>query len=60
MLRARTVMRALQQAVSPGELREILSELPAEYDELFGKEPASPLSPSYLTTNEQKHLQSSR
>jgi len=60
VLRTRTVMRVLQQAVSPGELRDILSELPAEYGELFGKEAESPLSPSYLTAKEQKRLESTK
>jgi uncharacterized protein (DUF2267 family) len=44
--RTRTIMRIHRQAVSPGEIRDILHELPDEYKELFGSEPESPLSPS--------------
>ncbi|MEW6382013.1 MAG: DUF2267 domain-containing protein [bacterium] len=42
---AQAVMKVLQEAVSPGELEDILSGLPDEYSELFGKKPKGPLSP---------------
>lgn len=44
--RTRAVIKALQMAVSSGELKNILYALPEEYDELFGELPKSPLSPS--------------
>jgi uncharacterized protein (DUF2267 family) len=40
------VARVLREAVAQGELDDILDGLPAEYQELFGKKPAGPLSPS--------------
>lgn len=40
------VARVLREAVSAGELEDILSEFPDEYNELFGREPSGPLSPS--------------
>lgn len=43
---AQVVMSILEEAVSAGQLRKILSTLPDEYAELFGKEPESPASPS--------------
>lgn len=45
---SRAVMSVLRAAVAPGELDDILSEIAAEYQELFGKEPESPASPTYL------------
>lgn len=42
----RAVMAVLQDAVSRGEIDHILAQLPDEYEELFGQEPESPLSPS--------------
>lgn len=45
---SRAVMAALQEAVSKGEIGDILSELPEEYRELFGEPPASPLSPTEI------------
>ncbi len=50
------VARVLREAVAPGELRDILTDLPAEYGELFGRQPASPLSPTALTSEEERHL----
>ena len=44
--RSRVVASVLQEAVSEGELRDILSRLPKEYEELFGREPTTPLSPT--------------
>lgn len=43
---AMAVARVLSEAVAPGELDDILSGLPDEYNELFGRKPAGPLSPS--------------
>ncbi|MCL6583732.1 MAG: DUF2267 domain-containing protein [bacterium] len=43
---AQAVMQVLREAVSPGELEDILSELPDEYGELFGRKPKGPMSPS--------------
>ena len=43
---SRVVMGVLQKAVSAGELEDVLSELPDNFRELFGKEPEGPLSPS--------------
>jgi uncharacterized protein (DUF2267 family) len=40
------VARVLREAVGSGELKDILSALPDEYQELFGAKPAGPLSPS--------------
>ncbi|MFH1147601.1 MAG: DUF2267 domain-containing protein [Pseudomonadota bacterium] len=42
------VMKVLQEAVTPGELQDILGELPDQYAELFGREPESPLSPTVV------------
>jgi len=42
----RAVMAVLKEAVSRGEIDHILAQLPDEYEELFGQEPESPLSPS--------------
>jgi len=44
--RSRAVMMVLQEAVTEGLLKPIRQRLPAEYDELFGSEPHSPLSPT--------------
>ncbi|MEW6570669.1 MAG: DUF2267 domain-containing protein [Nitrospirota bacterium] len=43
---SQVVGEVLREAVSPRELQDILSDLPEEFDELFGKKPESPLSPS--------------
>ena len=42
----RAVMAVLKEAVSRGEIDHILAQLPDDYEELFGEEPESPLSPS--------------
>jgi uncharacterized protein (DUF2267 family) len=44
--RSRAVMMVLQEAVTEGLLKPIRQRLPAEYNELFGSEPLSPLSPT--------------
>jgi len=43
---ALAVVQVLQEAVAPGELGDILSAFPEEYNELFGRRPSGPLSPS--------------
>jgi uncharacterized protein (DUF2267 family) len=45
---AEAVARVIREAVAPGELEDILSVFPDEYNELFGRKPASPLSPSSI------------
>jgi uncharacterized protein (DUF2267 family) len=45
---AEAVARVLREAVASGELKDILSVFPDEYNELFGRKPSSPLSPSSL------------
>ncbi len=42
------VIRVLRESVASGELAEILSVFPDEYNELFGRKPSSPLSPSSI------------
>lgn len=54
--RSRSVARVLGEAVAQGEIRDVLSHLPRQYDELFGREPASILSPTSLTIEEQGRL----
>jgi uncharacterized protein (DUF2267 family) len=44
--RSRVVASVLHEAISEGELKDILAQLPKEYEELFGREPSSPLSPT--------------
>jgi uncharacterized protein (DUF2267 family) len=43
---AQAVMAVMMEAISPGELDDILSQLSHDYSELFGQKPESPLSPS--------------
>lgn len=43
---ARAVVKVLQEAVSPGEIEDVLSTLPEDYRELFGRKPSGPASPS--------------
>lgn len=43
---ARAVIRVLQEAVSPGELRDILRELPDEYEPLLSGRPRRRAAPS--------------
>jgi uncharacterized protein (DUF2267 family) len=44
--RSRIVASVMLEAVSEGEMDNVLSKLPKEYEELFGREPASSLSPT--------------
>ncbi|MFW6373252.1 MAG: hypothetical protein ACOC3W_06090 [Thermodesulfobacteriota bacterium] len=39
-------MSVLQEGVSRSKIDEMRSQLPADYGELFGDEPHSPLSPT--------------
>ncbi len=43
---SQAVAKVLIEAVAPGELEDILSGFPREYNELFGRKPSGPLSPS--------------
>lgn len=45
---SRAVMAVLKEAVTTGLLRQILAGLPAEFGELFGQQPLSPLSPTEI------------
>lgn len=45
---AEVMARVLREAVASGELEDILAVFPDEYNELFGRKPLSPLSPSSL------------
>lgn len=40
------VASVLQEAVAPGEIEDILTQLPEEFGELFGRIPPGPLSPT--------------
>jgi len=44
--RAKAVMAALSQAITPGQMDEVLAELPDEYKDLLKKEPQGPGFPS--------------
>ncbi|MBD3345397.1 MAG: DUF2267 domain-containing protein [Chitinivibrionales bacterium] len=44
--RSRVVMDELKKAISQGEINDVLSHLPGEYEELFGRKPRSALSPT--------------
>ena len=44
--RSRIVMGVIKDAITEAQLRVLLDILPAEYGELFGQEPTSPLSPT--------------
>jgi uncharacterized protein (DUF2267 family) len=46
--RSQAVMKVLREAVAPGELADILRELPQEYEELFTGTPRSPVSPTVV------------
>ncbi len=46
--RTRAVMKVLREAIAQGEIDHILSELPEEFEEAFGKEPESPISPTFI------------
>lgn len=43
---AEAVVRVLREAVAQGELEDILSVFPDDFNELFGRKPSGPLSPS--------------
>jgi uncharacterized protein (DUF2267 family) len=43
---SRAVMSAVNLAITAGLKKEILDDLPAEFVELFGQEPTTPLSPT--------------
>jgi uncharacterized protein (DUF2267 family) len=43
---AQAVMAILEEAISPGMLKAVLSSLPDEFAELFGQKPDRPASPS--------------
>ena len=45
---SQAAMRALQEAISEGELTDIFRELPPEYEELRTGTPQSPASPSIV------------
>jgi uncharacterized protein (DUF2267 family) len=45
---SQAVMKALQEAVSLGELADIFRDLPQEYEELLTGTPGSPASPSIV------------
>lgn len=42
------VMSVLQQAVSQGEIADLLDELPSDYEELLTGRPKGPMSPSIV------------
>jgi uncharacterized protein (DUF2267 family) len=46
--KARVIASVLREAVSEGEIAELLSQLPDNYAEVFGRRPQSPLSPTSL------------
>ncbi len=48
---AKFVMCVLRETVAPGELKDILSELPKEYDELLSEKVPIPLPPPLLDTH---------
>ena len=45
---SQAVVQVLKEAVSRGELRDVLRELPDEYDELLGSTIRGPASPSII------------
>ena len=45
---SQAVIQVLREAVSRGELRDVLRELPDEYDELLSGQPRGPASPSIV------------
>ncbi len=45
---SQAVMRALQEAISEGELADLFRELPPEYEELRTGTPLNPASPSIV------------
>lgn len=49
---ARAVIRTLNEAMAPGELDDILSEIPDEYNELFGRQPSGIISATTVDTHQ--------
>ncbi len=45
---SQAVIQVLKEAVSQGELRDVLRELPDEYEELLSGQPRGPVSPSIV------------
>jgi uncharacterized protein (DUF2267 family) len=45
---SQAVIQVLKHAVSGGELRDVLRELPDEYEELLSGQPRGPVSPSIV------------
>ncbi len=45
---SQAVVQVLREAVSGGELRDVLRELPEEYEELLSGQPRGPASPSIV------------
>ncbi|HEX3018920.1 MAG TPA: DUF2267 domain-containing protein [Chitinispirillaceae bacterium] len=43
---SRVVMNMVNRTITPGLQKEILGDFPAEFVELFGQEPTTPLSPT--------------
>ena len=43
---SRAVIMTLREAVSTGELEDVIQEFPSGYEELFSKRPDEPLSPT--------------
>jgi uncharacterized protein (DUF2267 family) len=43
---AKAIVTVLKEAVSPGELADVLADLTSDYGELFGEKEVTPLSPS--------------
>ncbi len=46
VVRTRCVLSLLKEVLSPGIMNKIFSELPNEFQELFGQKPGGPLSPT--------------
>ncbi len=44
--RTRAIASVLREAVSEGQIDDVLAGLPASFDEVFGRKPRGPLSPS--------------
>ncbi len=49
---SRSVMVTLKEAVSQGQIQDILNQLPPEYEEIFEKEPEGPISPTSKSPDE--------
>lgn len=48
---SRTVFRVLTEAIAPGEIKDVFSELPPEYADLLGRRPEQ-ISPSTVDTHD--------